>query len=98
MNYKIIIQPEAEKDLDAAYVWYENSRQELGEEFLNAIDNCLSLIQANPFAYPIIYKQIHRTIVRKFPYGIFYLLKDDAVVVIACLHAKQNPQRLQNRI
>ncbi|OZH54132.1 toxin, RelE family protein, partial [Hydrocoleum sp. CS-953] len=85
-------------DLDAAYVWYENSRQELGEEFLNAIDNCLSLIQANPLAYPIIYKQIHRTIVRKFPYGIFYLLKDDAVVVIACLHAKQNPQRLQNRI
>ncbi|MGD1700175.1 hypothetical protein [Dapis sp. BLCC M229] len=45
MNYKIIIQPEAEKDLDTAYIWHENRRPELGEEFISAIENCLSLIQ-----------------------------------------------------
>ncbi|MCL1471803.1 type II toxin-antitoxin system RelE/ParE family toxin [Argonema antarcticum] len=98
MNYKLQIQPEAELDLTEAYRWYEERSQGLGSEFLTAVDSYLFLIQSNPLAYPVVYEQAHRALLRKFPYGIFYLIEDDTIVVIACFHAKRDPQSLQNRV
>lgn len=97
MNDNVIIEPETELDLEEAYLWYEENRQGLGAEFLSAIDNSLSLIQANPLAYPLVYQQVRRILVRKFSYGIFYLIKDESILVIACFDTRLNPQPWQRR-
>lgn len=98
MTDNIIIEPEAELDLEEAYLWYEENRQGLGAEFLSAIDYSLSLIRANPLAYPIVYEEVRRALVRKFSYGIFDLIKDESIVVIACFHNRRNPQLWQSRL
>jgi plasmid stabilization system protein ParE len=35
--------------------------------------------------------------VRRFPYGIFFLLKETRIVVIACFHGRRNPRHWQLR-
>jgi hypothetical protein len=35
---------------------------------------------------------VHRALLRKFPYSIFYFVFDDTVVVLACFHMKRDPQ------
>ena len=98
MNQKILIQPEAELDLQAAFNWYEKNSRGLGSEFIRVVDASLSAIQRNPFAYPIVYREIRRKLIRRFPYGIFYLIESETIYIIACLHVKRDPHQWQRRL
>jgi plasmid stabilization system protein ParE len=98
MNYRLIIRPEAELDLEDAFIWYESQETGLGSEFVRAIDSCISTIGRNPLTYQIIYQQARRVLVRRFPYCLFYIVEEDTVFVIACFHTKRNPNDWQNRL
>ena len=98
MSYKILIKQEAELDLQDAYNWYEENSRGLGSEFIRVIDASLSTIQRNPFAYPEVYKKIRRKLIRRFPYGIFYLIESETIYVIACFHVKRDPQQWRKRL
>ena len=98
MNYKISIQPEAEYDLEEAYKWYEEKSRGLGSEFIRAFDASLSAIQRSPFACPVIYREIRRKLMRRFPYGIFYVLESETIYIIACFHVKRDPRQWQRRL
>ena len=45
MPVEPVIAPEAELDIVRAYVWYEDRRAGLGEEFLSSVDACLESIR-----------------------------------------------------
>jgi hypothetical protein len=47
-SYRLLIRPEAEFDLAAAYRWYEDKDAGLGEEFLRTIEASLLGVQKNP--------------------------------------------------
>lgn len=100
MSYKLIIRLEAELDIQDAFEWYEaqSSSSGLGSEFIRAVDACLSNIGRNPLAYPIIYKQARRALIRRFPYGILYVFEQEIISVIACFHAKRDPKSWQDRV
>ncbi len=85
MSYNLIIQPEAEYDIQDAFEWYESQNPGLGSEFVRAVDVCLSGIGRNPLAYQVIYKQVRRALTRRFPYIILYLFDQDTVFVLAAL-------------
>ncbi|WP_025322484.1 type II toxin-antitoxin system RelE/ParE family toxin [Deferrisoma camini] len=91
------IQSEAEKDLATAYDWYEARQPGLGAEFLAEIDAVLSRIGEAPTRYPVVHRGVRRALARRFPYGVFYLIAPDAVVVIAVLHAARDPALLRRR-
>jgi plasmid stabilization system protein ParE len=98
MTYRLIIRPDAELDIRDAFNWYEAQTLGLGSEFVRAVDVCLSHIGRNPSAYPIIFKQARRVFIRRFPYGIFYVLDQDLIIVIACFHSKRNPKSWKARL
>ena len=97
MIYKIKISQEAELDLDEAYEWYESQVNQLGSEFIRVVDNNLALIQKNPFAYPIIHHNIRRKLLPRFPYGLFYVIQDEIIFILACFHVKRDPQEWKKR-
>ena len=98
MNYRLIIRPEAELDIQDAFEWYEAQNSGLGSEFVRAVDTCLSSIGHNPLAYPVIYKQARRALIRRFPYGILYVFDQDLITLIACFHSKRNPKSWKARL
>lgn len=49
MSYRLIIRPEAELDIQAAFEWYEAQTPGLGSEFIRAVDTCLSGIGRKSF-------------------------------------------------
>jgi toxin ParE1/3/4 len=98
MTYELIIRPEAELDIGDAYQWYENQCQGLGRDLLLCIEASLFSIQRTPELYPIIYKNIHRALTRRFPYGIFYVIDGSKVIVIAIFHVRRDPKSWQNRV
>lgn len=89
---QIIVRPEAETEVRQAFDWYQQQSEGLGFEFLRAIEVCLSGITRNPFAYTLIkVPNVRRALVRRFPYALFYLVDDDAIVVIAVFNVKRQP-------
>ena len=94
---KLVIRPEAEAEISEAYDYYETLTQGLGAAFLLAVEACLDGIQRSPEIYPVLYKDIRRALLRRFPYGIFYLVEPEQIVILACFHARRNPQQWQRR-
>ena len=56
MTYKILVRPEAEEELEQAFLWYENKRKGLGHDFLFQVGAGLRIIQSNPEIHPEEYK------------------------------------------
>ncbi len=94
---EVIVRPAAAADIDEAFVWYEHQRPGLGEAFLTAVQATRESIAAQPAIYPIIHRDTRRALLRRFPYGIFYRVYGDAIVVVACMHAKRHPARWKSR-
>lgn len=97
MNYLLTVRREAELDINSAFEYYENKRVGLGHDVLLCIEECLSKIERNPMYYKVVYKELRRISVRRFPYCIFYLVQNDSVIVTAVFHARKDPQAWQNR-
>ncbi len=66
MAAELIIAPEAERDIEEAYDWYEGQRVGLGEEFLGCVDASIEGICRWPQIYAVIYEHYRRALVRRF--------------------------------
>ena len=98
MTYALLIRPEAESDMLEAYAWYEERKPGLGGEFLNAVDACLEAIRRHPLAYATVKGEARRALMKRFPYGIFYVVDEGQIAILACLHAKRRPGILRSRL
>jgi plasmid stabilization system protein ParE len=94
----LILRPEAEADVEAAYSWYEEREPGLGAEFLRAVEASLSSIERDPELYPKQYKRARRALLRRFPYALFYVVTSDLIEVIGCIHTRRHPRRWRSRL
>jgi len=95
---QVIVRPAAAADIEDAYHWYESQRPGLGEEFLRALSVTRDRLLEQPEAFPVLRRNTRRALIpRRFPYGLYYRVYDDAIVIVACMHAKRDPRRWQRR-
>jgi hypothetical protein len=74
------------------------ARSGLGEEFLVALNATKHHVIEQPEAYPLLHRATRRALLpRRFPYGLFYRVYGDIIVIVACMHAKRDPRRWQRR-
>ena len=96
--YKLAFKPEVYDDIKTAYDWYESQRVGLGEDFLLTPEDSYAKITRTPKLYQDIYKNVRRKLVRRFPYGLFFVLKEDTIIVLAVLHTKREPHEWKDRV
>ena len=70
----------------------------MGEDFLLTLEASYSQIYRMPKAYQAIYKTVRRKLTRRFPYGIFFVIENDKIIVIAIMHTKRNPDDWNGRL
>ncbi len=96
---QILVRLEAETEVQQAFDWYEEQSEGLGFEFLRAIEACLAGVKRNPFAYTVVkVPNVRRAVVRRFPYALFYLVDDEAIVIIAVFNVKRRPIDWRRRV
>ena len=98
IKYKIVITSIAEEDIQTGNSWYELQQSELGIEFVEAIEKTIKNLQPNPRQFALIYKGIRRAVVKRFPFGIYYFIKDDLINIFAVVHFSRNPIIWKKRI
>ena len=92
------ILPKAVGDATEAYLWYEERRPGLGEEFLECVDECVNRIRGNPELFEVVHEDYRRALVRRFPYVVFYEYVANSVTVFAVFHTALDPQKWRKRI
>lgn len=99
MSFNYQLSEEAEHDIEEGYVWYEDQRTGLGEEFLESLDQAKSAIVQNPTTYRIRYKKkIRGFVVDRFPYLILYVVNGKDIDVISVFNTHQHPRKWKKRI
>ena len=97
MTYRLSVRHPAKADIRRAAQWYEGQRPGLGRAFVRQIDVLLSRLRVNPMQYQIVYREIRRAIPRRFPYGVFYRVEGQTVLVFAVVDLHRDPSTWQDR-
>jgi plasmid stabilization system protein ParE len=95
--YNVIIQPEAEHDLDEAYAWLETQHSGLGFQFLANLTETIELLEENPFLFQKVYGEKRRAVVQRFGYNLIYKVVDKEVYILAIMHGSRDPEQWQVR-
>jgi len=79
--------------LQEIYNWYENQQTNLGDRFLQAIDECVTKILATPTAASIRYDNIRCKLLKRFPYLLHYSFdeKGQVVIIYRVYHTGRQP-------
>ena len=97
MSRDVYVRPEARDDIEEASAWYERQHPRLGEDFLDQVLNALDRIADSPELYPVVHRQTRRAVIHRFPFGVFYIVEDESIVVIAVMHGSRDPRNWQRR-
>jgi plasmid stabilization system protein ParE len=89
---KLIISRKAWSEILDAKEYYTLQQENLGERFYYDIKNAIDNIKSLPNLYPNITDNIKRTLLHRFPYSIFYTIKDGVILILSVAHQHKKPK------
>ena len=95
---QVIVRRLAEQHLAEASAWYEQQATGLGSNFLDRFEEALAQIARFPESGPIVFLDYRRLLLRRFPYGVFYVLEGNLIVVAAIYHLARHPRIIQENL
>ena len=98
MSTKVTFRREARTEYQRAAKRYEEARTGLGERFRAEVNAAIRQIVAMPELFEVQYGDCRRTLVRDFPYVVFFRVVRGGIRVIAVFHAHRDPTVWQQRV
>ena len=93
LGYTVRFDASASADVEAGFAWYERLRSGLGDEFVRSVAAGAESLERNPERFPVSRPPFRWVKLRRFPYGLHFVIQGEAVTVLACLHFRQSPSR-----
>jgi len=87
----VVYHPSAVEELSEAAAYYDARLHGLGKDFLEAIDQAVTKLQAAPKRFAIVQDDIRRCTLSRFPYAIYYRTTGDLVRVLVIRHHARHP-------
>ena len=87
---KVRFTPKALTDIQRVTFWYEEQRKGLGSAFMLSSEAALATVQRNPEIYAKVEGDTRRVVMKHYPYGIFYSVEPEGIIVIAVFHSSRN--------
>lgn len=97
MSYILEIKHEANLEIVQAYLYYEEKRLGLGEEFLEHLDTYFERITANPTHFPQKRKPYREAFIKRFPFIIIYEMIKDKVIVYSLFNTCQDLNKKKSK-
>jgi toxin ParE1/3/4 len=97
---RLEIRPQALADIAEAAAWYEERQPGLGERFTREVVAAIDALLPNPLIYRLRNRRLGARwcFPRSFPYRIVYRFADDAVTVVAVIHAARHDRHWRERL
>ena len=91
MSLPIVLRAEAEAEFDEAFDFYDARRPGFGPEFVAEVQRVFDRVAAHPLICQVVFADVRKAVVRRFPYCVFYRPHADQVEVIAVFHTSRDP-------
>ncbi len=88
---RLLYHPLAAQEISDAAAFYESKAAGLGATFLEQIDAAAEMLSRDVHRWPLIEHDIRRIMLKRFPFGIYFRISDDAVRVLTLKHHRQHP-------
>jgi hypothetical protein len=98
VNYRIVIRAIADDDIAEAAKWYERRQAGLGRDSVANVKASLENLRAHPDLGIGVFKDMRRFNMKRFPYGIFYVIDDDCLKVLGVIHSRRAPRVWKKRL
>lgn len=98
--FTVDVHPHVYVELEYSRAWYEERTSNLGVEFLDEVDRAVESVRRAPAVWPFhdAPREIRRYLVHRFPYGLVYRIKGDAVQIVAVMHLRRHPDYWRQRL
>lgn len=93
MAYILEVKDDANIEIIEAYLYYEEKRVGLGDEFLEHLDIYFDRITTNPKHFPQKRKPYREAFIKRFPFLVIYEITKEKVIVYAVFNTWQNPEK-----
>lgn len=99
MNRQLIVRPEAEADIADAAVWYDSREPGLGLDLISEVHSAIARALKSPESFTRVRRNptVRRVLTRRFPYRVFFIVRPDAILILAVLHAARHDQVWKHR-
>lgn len=89
--------PSAEAEFLAAIAYYEQQEPGLGYDFAIEVRGAIQRAEAFPQAWPSLDKEIRRSLVRRFPFGVVYTEAQNGLFILAVMNLHRAPDYWKTR-
>ena len=89
MNFSF--HPEAELELNLSIDYYEDCSRGLGAEFAIEAYSTIQRIIEHPMAWPVLEDNVRRSLTKRFPYGILYMINSEHIFILAVMNLHRDP-------
>ena len=97
MSLPVVLRDEAQAEFDEAFDYYEGQQAGLGVDFATRVQQVFDRISANPLVHAVVFADVRKAVVIRFPYSVFYRAHADRVEVLAVFHSRRDPAIWQGR-
>jgi plasmid stabilization system protein ParE len=95
MSHALLIRRRAEHDMAEAGLWYETRQPGTAAHFIRCVDAAIALITRHPDAGPEQFGRFRRILVSRFPFGVFYTIEAETVIVHGVYHSSRDPDKIR---
>jgi hypothetical protein len=95
---ELIVLLGAELDIQAAFNRFEQYRNGFGLKFLQELELAYEYLTRHPDIGRLYANNRRRFLMSNFPFGIFYSVEGNRIVVSAVLDLRQDPDRIRERL
>lgn len=89
---------DADAEMVEAAQYYEKRAFGLGASFLDAVEEAVDKVSADPEAYPLVGSEVRQKLLRRFPYSLLYVADKDQIHIVAVAHHKRRPGYWKSRL
>ncbi|MDI1247913.1 MAG: type II toxin-antitoxin system RelE/ParE family toxin [Lacunisphaera sp.] len=83
--------PAARDEYREAAEHYLKESPRIASVFVDQVEATIALIRKNPTTWRILEHNVRRCLVKRFPFGIYYTVEKDEIVVWAIMHLRREP-------
>jgi len=85
-------------ELEEAIKYYDHQLPGLGFRFFQEVAAAIERIELMPEAWTKIGKHTRRSLLKGFPYALFYVIETEEILITAVAHLHRDPKHYRDRI
>jgi plasmid stabilization system protein ParE len=95
---KLILEAEADRDIEEAHDWYEAQEAGVGVDFELKLNEAFNWIVRNPNLCREVRPKVRKHLMKVYPFAIFFKLGSDELRVFAVIHGSRDLGIIDRRL